>query len=250
MSMSDHLPTPLQRLARHLRKPGSLPGLIWKNITFPFTPQGAEWRYDRRLGIDTWGYIEPSRLDISEGSQKLSYAYGGTPPGIAKFLIAMVAPRAKGFTFLDIGSGKGRVLLIAARFPFGRVVGFEHSEQLNEVAASNARQFAKHYPDMVPVELVCGDAKRLPLPDGPLVIFLFNPMTREATTEFAASVKASYQRNPRKIICLYYYAGYADEFAKLDIFPVQKLVVPPPDPTDRYRELKFPSMIFETADPS
>ena len=225
-----------------------MPRLIWKNIRFPFSAQAAEKRYDRRLGIDTSGYIEPSSLGLNEGSGKQSRPYNGTPPGIANFLIGQIAPRATGFTFIDIGSGKGRVLLIAARFPFSRVVGFEHSEQMNEIAASNVRQFLKHYPDIVPVELVSGDATRLPLPDGPLLIFLFNPFGPEAVRDFAASVKASYQQNPRKIICIYYNAAHPAEFASLGIFPVQTKVVTPPDPTDSFGDLKLQTIVFETTD--
>jgi SAM-dependent methyltransferase len=238
----------MRRILRQLRNSKALPGLVWKNILFPFTAQGKEMRYDRRLGIDTSGFIKASDLGVGDDSGRSGRSYDGTPPGIANFLVGQVAPRAKGFTFLDIGSGKGRVLLIASRFPFSRVVGFELSKQMNEIAVRNVQQFVKHYPDMLPVEIVGGDATRQPLPDGPLVIFLFNPLGPEAMRDFAASVKASYQQNPRKIICIYYNATLPDEFVGLGIFSVQKRVDTPPDPTDRYARLKVPTIVFETAD--
>lgn len=235
----------LQRVVRHLRDPLSLARLIWKNICFPFTPQAAELRYDRKFGIDTSGFIEADQLGVGESQDR---AYMGTPPGIASFLIGGVAQRAKDFTFLDVGSGKGRVLLIASRFPFRRVVGFEHSERMNAIAASNVRQFAKHYPDMAPVEIVCGDATRLPLPEGPLVMFLYNPLGPSLMRDFTASIKASYERSPRKIICIYYNALFPEEFTGLGIFPVQRQIQTPRDPTDRYLKLKMPTVILETAD--
>ena len=55
----------LASLARHLRTPAHLPGVIWKNLKFPFTPQAAEVRYDRLLGIDTAGNLEPNELGIN-----------------------------------------------------------------------------------------------------------------------------------------------------------------------------------------
>jgi len=231
-----------ERVSRHLRDPLLLAKLIWKNICFPFTPQAAELRYDRRLGIDTSGFVD---LDQLGGGDR---AYMGTPPGIASFLIGQVAQRAKGFTFLDVGSGKGRVLLIASRFPFRRVVGFEHSDQMNAIAAGNVRQFAKHYPDMAPVEIVSGDATRLPLPEGPLVMFLYNPLGPSLMRDFTASIKDSYERDPRKIICIYYNALFPEEFTRLGIFPVQRQVQTPRDPTDRYLKLKMPTVVLETAD--
>jgi SAM-dependent methyltransferase len=239
----------MKRILRHLRNPMALPRLVWKNICFPFSPLGKELRYDRRLGIDTTGFIPPPNLGLVNDSEKKDGGVNNsTPPGIATFLISQILPRAKGFTFLDIGSGKGRMLLIASRFPFSRVVGFERSEQMNEIAARNVRQFAKHYPDMVTVEIVGGDATRNPLPDGPLVIYLANPFRREIMHDFVASVKTSYQQNPRKIICIYYNALFADEFSQSGIFPVQKKIDVPPDPSDRYTHLNLLTMMFETAD--
>lgn len=234
------------RITRHLRDPVSLAKLVWKNICFPFTPQAAELRYDRKFGIDTSGFVEPDKLGVGEGEGR---AYMGTPPGIANFLIGKVAQRARGFTFLDVGSGKGRVLLIASRFPFRQVVGFEHSDQMNAIAAGNVRQFARHYPDMVPVEIVGGDATRLPLPAGPLVVFLYNPFGPSLMRDFAAAIKASYEQQPRKIVCVYYNAMFPEEFARLGIFPIQNRIETPRDPADRYIKLKFPTVILETAGP-
>jgi SAM-dependent methyltransferase len=233
----------IERIARHVRNPKALPSLVWKNILFPFTPQGKEMRYDRRLSIDTSGFVDPDKLGVAEGEGR---AYMGTPPAIAAFLIGKIAQYARDSTFVDIGSGKGRVLLVASRFAFRRVVGFEHSAQMNEIAAANVRQFAKHYPRMAPVEIVSGDATRLPLPAGPLVIFLFNPFGAALMRDFAASIKTSYEHSPRKIIVIYYNAIFAEEFVKLGIFSIQEVVATPSDPTDRYTALRLPTMIFET----
>ena len=46
------------------------------------------------------------------------------------------------FTFLDIGSGKGRALLLAAEYPFRRIVGVELMPELNSMAEENIRRFA------------------------------------------------------------------------------------------------------------
>src|SRR5690349_2113077 len=131
----------LSRLLRHARRPAILPGLIWKNLKYPFTAQAAEKRYDRRLGIDTGGWIQPQDLDIDGAAAGRSEAYAATPPRIAEFLIARIAEHTgnaiKDFTFVDVGSGKGRVLLIAARFAFRKVVGLEQSSALNAIAADN-----------------------------------------------------------------------------------------------------------------
>jgi len=238
----------LQRLLRHAAHPAKLPALIWKNITYPFSPQAAERRYDRRLGIDTAGYLTSQQLGLGEQEAGNSQPYGATPPAIAEFLIGKIAPRAKGFTFLDIGSGKGRVLLIAALFPFRRVIGVEHSAPLNETAENNVRQFAKRHPKMAPVEVVTADATKFALPDEPLVLFLFNPLTPEAIRQFGLALKDSYLRVPRKIICIYYNSAHPGALSELGIFPIQELVECPRDPNDRYQAEHFRTIVLETAD--
>jgi SAM-dependent methyltransferase len=217
-------------------------------LSYVFSPQAAERRYDRLLGIDTAGYIETTDLDLSPDATRRGMPYGATPPLIARFLIEEVAAKARGFTFVDVGSGKGRVLLIAAGFPFRQVVGFEHSQMLNEVAAANIRQFAQARPDAAPITLAIGDAARLPLPDGPLVLFLFNSLGAEAVKDFAASLKSSYLLSPRKIICVYYNSAHPDAFEQIGIFSVQRQVDCPKDSCDRYSELNFRALIFETGD--
>jgi len=245
-SLRPNLPARLLHLMRHVGDPLSLPHLIWKNVTFPFSPQGAEFRYDRRMGIDTAGYIETLDLGLSAEDAERGMPYGATPPRIAKFLIEKIASRTRDFTFVDVGSGKGRVLLIAAGYPFHRVVGFELSRMLNDVAAENVRQFVARNPNAAPITLVTGDAARLPLPDGPLVLFLFNSLGPEAVKDFAASVKASYLAAPRKIICIYYNTAHPAAFEEIGIFPLRELLDYPEDACDRYRGQDYRALLFET----
>src|SRR5262245_23318432 len=44
------------------------------------------------------------------------------------------------FTFIDLGSGKGRTLLMAAAYPFPRVVGVELLPSLHRVALENLKK--------------------------------------------------------------------------------------------------------------
>ena len=48
------------------------------------------------------------------------------------------------YVFVDLGSGKGRILLLASRYPFRGVVGVEFAHELNEVAERNIALSANH----------------------------------------------------------------------------------------------------------
>jgi len=76
------------------------------------------------------------------------------------------------WTFVDLGSGKGRAVLIAAQRPFRRVVGIERSAGHHSTAHANVATFG---PTAAPIALVHADVMEQPLPDGPLVLFLYNP---------------------------------------------------------------------------
>ena len=41
------------------------------------------------------------------------------------------------FIFIDLGSGKGRTLLVAAEFPFRRIIGVDIASDLNRIALGN-----------------------------------------------------------------------------------------------------------------
>ena len=59
------------------------------------------------------------------------------------------------FTFLDLGSGKGRTLLMAADYPFRRVVGVELLPTLHQTAQENLRLYKSDAQKCFAIEAVC-----------------------------------------------------------------------------------------------
>ena len=45
------------------------------------------------------------------------------------------------FAFVDMGSGKGRALLVASELPFAKIVGVELSQELHQIAEENVRRY-------------------------------------------------------------------------------------------------------------
>jgi cyclopropane fatty-acyl-phospholipid synthase-like methyltransferase len=63
--------------------------------------------------------------------------YEPSSANLVRAALASLKIDAARFTFLDFGSGKGRVMLIAAGSPFKSVIGVELSKQLHEIARKN-----------------------------------------------------------------------------------------------------------------
>src|SRR5437660_9253991 len=76
------------------------------------------------------------------------------------------------FTFIDLGSGKGRTLPMASDYPSRRIVGVELLPSLNEIAPQNLAQYHSDSQKCFAIESVCADANTFPLTDGALEIFL------------------------------------------------------------------------------
>ena len=114
----------------------------------------------------TWG-TETCRFDL--------FNYEPCLPSVIDAALDAVGGDPSGYTFVDLGSGKGRAVLVASQRPFRRAIGVEVRPRLHAAALRNLAAFAGRGGPRCPIELLCGDAAQQPLPAGPLVLFLFNP---------------------------------------------------------------------------
>jgi SAM-dependent methyltransferase len=137
----------------------------------------AGLRFDADFGVTTEATIFLGELDPDALGQSLEYAthYDATPIADFERLIEMTTIEPEEATFVDLGCGLGRVVLLAARLPFRQVVGVEFSPALCEVARENVQRFGAAQRRCRDVRIVGDDAKDYALPRGPLVVFMFNP---------------------------------------------------------------------------
>jgi SAM-dependent methyltransferase len=225
-----------------LRPVRDVPSLIGKVVRRTIV-QAAERRYDKALGIDTGGVIVGKRLRIAPEGEAYAKGYAGTPPDVAEHLIGVVADRARGFTFIDYGAGKGRVLLIAARYPFGRVVGIELSEPLIRIAEANVAAYRRVHPELCAIELVHTDASTFELPPTPCVLFFYDPFQASLMERIGQRVRDSFLANPRKMFVIYYFPAFAQVF-EAPFMRRQDLADLPGGAMNRYG--KPTAAIFET----
>ena len=108
------------------------------------------------------------------------------------------------FTFIDLGSGKGRTLLMASDYPFRRIVGVELLPSLHEIARLNLSQYKSDNQKCFSLESICADATAFPFPDEPLVIYLFNPFPETGMRRVFANRGKSLREHPRAVYVLYH----------------------------------------------
>lgn len=101
--------------------------------------------------------------------------YQPTEPVLFHEMVGRLGIDFSEFTFIDLGSGKGRALLMAAEYPFRRIIGVELLPELNAIAQENLRRFNSEKRKCLNVETQCGDARQFVFPPAPTVLYLFNP---------------------------------------------------------------------------
>lgn len=110
----------------------------------------------------------------------------------------------RGFVFIDLGSGKGRALLMASDYPFRRIVGVELLPALHRVAQDNLGKYGSEAQKGFAILSICGDATEFAFPVDPIVLFLFNPFPEFGLRRVIANLERSLREHPRTILVLYH----------------------------------------------
>jgi SAM-dependent methyltransferase len=140
--------------------------------------------------------------------------YQATEPEIFREMMAIPKIDFREFTFIDIGSGKGRALLMAANYPFRRILGIELLPALHRVAQKNLTANKSGSQQCFAVETICGDAREFVFPPEPLVVYLFNPLPEAGVVDVMASLAQSVSQYPRVVYLLYRNPLFEDVVAR------------------------------------
>lgn len=156
-----------------------------------------DWEYH----VDTTWSNVPLRTRLREVFA--GRAYQPSDPGIFHEIMSRLAIDFRQFTFVDLGSGKGRALLLASDYPFRRIVGVELLPELHAIARANVGKYASQHQQCREFELQCGDARDYLLPPTPLVIFLFEPFPEDILRDVIARIERSLRQVPRNMFLIY-----------------------------------------------
>ncbi len=119
------------------------------------------------------------------------------------------------FTFIDLGSGKGRVLLMAAMYPFAQVVGVEVQPELDAIARRNIERFHEPGQQCREIRSICADAREYEFPAESVVLYLFNPFPDYVLREVLTKLVASVRTTPRRVFVLYNAPFEKQEFERI-----------------------------------
>lgn len=160
-------------------------------------------RWDRSYGVDTAGSIQLSSLSITGPNAKFGNECVCTSPKSFDFMMRCLPGPVAGHTFVDIGAGKSRTLLLASRYDFAKVVGVEFAKELVDCSNRNIARFMADWRKCRDLEIIETDATQFVFPETPLVIFFYNPFSREVFDPVLKNLVASLAAKPRNCTIVY-----------------------------------------------
>jgi hypothetical protein len=159
--------------------------------------------FDALHGTDTGRTMSATDLTASGADVPPLWRYYPTLRESFTRIMAAVPARLEDFVFVDLGSGKGRVVLMASEHPFRRVVGVELAPALHRVALQNVQRYRSDSQRCRAFELRCEDAAAWQPPPEPLLVYLFQPFPVDVLDAVLANLRAAAQRSGAEVIIAY-----------------------------------------------
>ena len=159
--------------------------------------------FDTRYGTDTTQINMLEELELDDESRRHGQRYQPTGAYSFRNIMRRLSPPS-GSVFVDYGSGKGRVLMMAARRPFARVVGIEFSAELCDVARRNVDLFQAREKGTAPIDIVETDVRKYDYRHDETVFYFFHPFDEAILRATLDGIRASLEARPRRASLVYY----------------------------------------------
>lgn len=142
--------------------------------------------FDAHNGTETGGLVPLWQLNIDSPNARHGERYEATTEVELVDALNSLGEPLGAFTFIDLGCGKGRTLIVAAQMQFKQIIGVEFARELADIATRNlARLNVPH------ASVLHADAAAFAFPAGDMVIYLYNPFSEEVLSRVLDNLRSS-----------------------------------------------------------
>jgi SAM-dependent methyltransferase len=165
--------------------------------------------FDQRYGVDTGGLIGGGELRSGHRNDVFNTAYYGMAPSrfqrVMEYWIAdQTHASLEEYSFIDLGCGKGRAVLMASEYGFREVVGVELHPGLAGIAEANVAAWMAAGRAACQVRIVCQDATEFAFPDGRCLLYLFNPFSAPVMKQLIERIDSGFADRPGLLDVIYF----------------------------------------------
>jgi hypothetical protein len=188
--------------------------LVWKYIAH-FWYVAINWNiwmaffmvYDNirgslKYGGDTFIPEELKHLTITNGDNKKATRYEAVSFYMLEKLFDAFTKISALTSIIDLGSGKGRVMMVAPHFGFANITGIDFATELCEQAAINMKKKENEFP-AITWKVINENVENYHVRAEDSVFFMFNPFKRAVLKRFLKNLDVSCLDFPRTIYFLY-----------------------------------------------
>lgn len=173
------------------------------NLLLAFFVTWHEIKRGSKYNINTIKPVSLDDLTITEGDKTKSSPYEALNYYILETLLdnfCKLFPDEK--NLVDVGSGKGRIMVAAAHYGFTNITGIDFAKELCEAATTNVKKINEKFPHTT-FRICCKDVLNYEINAEDKVFFLFNPFNKEIMEKFSEKIDQSARQHPRNIYLIY-----------------------------------------------
>jgi len=200
-------------LPRHFRESA---GATWRAM-LELLPSRRKARFGD-LDYDWEHSVDTTRSNVGFGMQFLTGVMGrpyfATEPWLFEQIMQAIPADFSRFTFIDLGAGKGRALLMASDYPFQRIVGVEFMPDLYRAAQENIAKYSSDRQQCGQIDAISMDARDFQFPLEPLVVYLFNPFSEPTFARVLDNLCRSIAHAPRPVYIAYRFTEFENLLAQ------------------------------------
>lgn len=175
--------------------------------------------FDQRYGVETSGLIPGEDLRSGHLHDGFNTAYYAMAPSrfqrVMEYWLADEShPSIENYSFVDLGCGKGRAVLMASEFRFREVIGVELHSSLAKIAEANVASWNSAKRAICPMRIVCQDATEFVFPSGRCLLYLFHPFRAPVFERLIERIESDFANRPGMLDLIYFNPEGGELFEK------------------------------------
>lgn len=175
-------------------------------------------RFDMKHGVETYTIVEVADLNVDASQTVESNRFQSIHEDLFEKAFRHLRINHSDFVFVDFGSGKGKALLLASRYPFKIIIGVEFSANLCQTCRRNLELYRSPDQKTRAFEIAHVNAGHYELLLEPSVFFFHNPFRGALMQSVLEHIASSLQAHPRPAWIIYCNPDCASLVDSLELF--------------------------------
>jgi len=172
------------------------------NIWMAFFMLYDNIRGSLKYGANTFIPVELKHLTITNGDKKKASPYEAVSFYMLEQLFGAFRKISNQTSVIDLGCGKGRMMLVAPHFCFDNINGIDFAKELCEQAVANMQRKEKQFPN-IDWKVLNQNVEDYAIHANDSVFFMFNPFSSAVLKKFLHNLDVSCHQFPRTTYFIY-----------------------------------------------